>query len=169
MAYSMRTKNDWLLYHGITEGGLILSIHEDYFLLTGGVERWLYRVARKHAGSQETGWQFTMRQLYEKSASAARFPDFHSQRLTTRLIRRTHPPRHPKNTRCARLSVLSFQPKRLFLVFPGVLACGKTRFIRRTGLGLSGANRLGLLGLNNRLIRRTNAPNLLPRNGFPRL
>jgi plasmid replication initiation protein len=66
---------DWL-YQGIMEGGLILSIHEDYFLLTGGLERWLYRVARKHAGAQETGWQFTMRQLYEKSGSAARFSDF---------------------------------------------------------------------------------------------
>jgi plasmid replication initiation protein len=64
------------LYDGIIEDGLVLSIHEDYFLLTGGVERWLYRVARKHAGSQETGWQFTMRQLYEKSGSASRFSDF---------------------------------------------------------------------------------------------
>jgi plasmid replication initiation protein len=43
---------------------------------TGGLERWLYRVARKHAGRQETGWQFTMRQLYEKSGSLARFSDF---------------------------------------------------------------------------------------------
>ena len=64
------------LYEGITQGGGVLSIHEDYFLLTGGVARWLYRVARKHAGHQETGWSFTMRQLYEKSGSAARFSDF---------------------------------------------------------------------------------------------
>jgi plasmid replication initiation protein len=64
------------LYEGIVQGGGVLSIHEDYFLLTGGIERWLYRVARKHAGSQEGGWQFTMRQLYEKSGSAARFSDF---------------------------------------------------------------------------------------------
>jgi plasmid replication initiation protein len=54
----------------------VLSIHEDYFLLTGGVARWLYRIARKHAGQQDTGWQFTMRQLYEKSGSAARISDF---------------------------------------------------------------------------------------------
>jgi plasmid replication initiation protein len=54
----------------------VLTIHEDYFLLTGGIERWLYRVARKHAGSQETGWSFTMRQLYDKSGSAARPSDF---------------------------------------------------------------------------------------------
>ena len=64
------------LYEGIVQGGGVLSIHEDYFLLTGGVERWLYRVARKHAGHQEMGWSFTMRQLYEKSGSASRFSDF---------------------------------------------------------------------------------------------
>ncbi len=69
------TLPDWL-YDGIVMKGGILTIHEDYFLLTGGVERWLYRVARKHAGSQETGWQFTMRQLFEKSGSTARFSDF---------------------------------------------------------------------------------------------
>src|SRR5207248_5262529 len=64
------------LYEGIVQGGGVLSIHEDYFLLTGGIERWLYRVARKHAGSQEGGWQFMMRQLYEKSGSTSRFSDF---------------------------------------------------------------------------------------------
>src|ERR1700693_5545582 len=69
------TLPDWL-FDGILMKGGVLTIHEDYFLLTGGIERWLYRVARKHAGSQELGWQFTMRQLYEKSGSAARFSDF---------------------------------------------------------------------------------------------
>lgn len=64
------------LYKGIVQQGGVLTIHEDYFLLTGGIERWLYRVARKHAGTQEAGWQFTMRQLYEKSGSPARFSDF---------------------------------------------------------------------------------------------
>jgi len=64
------------LYHGILERGGVLTIHEDYFLLTGGLERWLYRVARKHAGKQPMGWQFTMRQLYEKSGSLARPSDF---------------------------------------------------------------------------------------------
>ena len=69
------TLPDWL-YAGILQRGGVLTIHEDYFLLTGGIERWLYRVARKHAGRQECGWQFTMRQLYVKSGSAARFSDF---------------------------------------------------------------------------------------------
>ena len=69
------TLPDWL-FEGILMKGGVLTIHEDYFLLTGGIERWLYRVARKHAGQQDGGWQFTMRQLYEKSGSISRFSDF---------------------------------------------------------------------------------------------
>jgi plasmid replication initiation protein len=69
------TLPDWL-YDGVLMKGGVLTIHEDYFLLTGGIERWLYRVARKHAGQQETGWQFTMHQLFEKSGSTARPSDF---------------------------------------------------------------------------------------------
>jgi plasmid replication initiation protein len=69
------TLPDWL-YDGVVDRGGVLTIHQDYFLLTGGIERWLYRVVRKHAGVQEFGWRFTMRQLYEKSGSAARFSDF---------------------------------------------------------------------------------------------
>ena len=69
------TLPDWL-YSGVLMKGGVLTIHEDYFLLTGGIERWLYRVARKHAGQQESGWSFTMRQLFEKSGSTARLSDF---------------------------------------------------------------------------------------------
>lgn len=69
------TLPDWL-FDGIAMKGGVLTIHEDYFLLTGGIGRWLYRVARKHAGHQQIGWQFTMRQLYEKSGSSSRFSDF---------------------------------------------------------------------------------------------
>src|SRR5713101_8138786 len=47
-----------------------------YFALTGGIERWLYRVARRHAGHQPQGWAFELRHLYTKSGSAARFSDF---------------------------------------------------------------------------------------------
>jgi plasmid replication initiation protein len=48
------TLPDWL-YQGIVERGGVLRIHEDYFLLAGGIERFLYRVARKHAGMQPDG------------------------------------------------------------------------------------------------------------------
>lgn len=66
---------DWF-YQGIVNHRYVLSIDSDYFLLTSGLERWLYRVFRKHAGQQEMGWQFTMRQLHVKSCSPQRFSNF---------------------------------------------------------------------------------------------
>jgi len=47
-----------------------------YFQLTGGIERWLYRVARKHAGRQPKGWHFEISHLHEKSGSLVRVSDF---------------------------------------------------------------------------------------------
>jgi plasmid replication initiation protein len=35
---------------GVLQRGGVLSIDPAYFSITGGRERWLYRVARKHAG-----------------------------------------------------------------------------------------------------------------------
>ncbi len=56
-------------YEGVLEKGGVLSIHTDYFQLTGGFERWLYKVARKHAGKQENGCFMALPTLYEKSGS----------------------------------------------------------------------------------------------------
>ena len=69
------TLPEWL-FEGIVGQGGVLRIHDDYFRLTGGIERFLYRVARKHAGNQPHGWSFTMRQLHEKSGSLAKPWDF---------------------------------------------------------------------------------------------
>jgi plasmid replication initiation protein len=63
------------IYEALTDGR-VLTVHPDYFELTSGLSRWLYRVVRKHGGNQEAGWAFTMRQLYEKSGSTQRFSDF---------------------------------------------------------------------------------------------
>jgi plasmid replication initiation protein len=63
-------------YAGVLDRALILTVDRDYFQLTGGIERWLYRVVRKHAGWQQAGWQFSFRKLHQKSGSAARFSDF---------------------------------------------------------------------------------------------
>src|SRR3546814_13660469 len=48
---------DWF-YQGVLDRRLVLAIDPGYFRLTGGIERWLYRVARKHAGRQLNGWHF---------------------------------------------------------------------------------------------------------------
>jgi plasmid replication initiation protein len=63
-------------YRGVIDHRLVLAIDPAYFVLTGGIERWLYRVARKHAGRQPQGWCFELRHLYTKSASLARYSDF---------------------------------------------------------------------------------------------
>jgi plasmid replication initiation protein len=60
----------------VVDRSLVLTIDPDYFRLTGGVERWLYRVARKHAGRQPDGWVFELAQLHHKSGSLARASDF---------------------------------------------------------------------------------------------
>jgi plasmid replication initiation protein len=44
-------------------------MHPDYFQLSGGLERALYRIARKHAGDQEEGWTCRVSLLHEKSGS----------------------------------------------------------------------------------------------------
>ena len=66
---------DWF-YSGILTESLILTIDRRYFQLTGGLERWLFRLVRKHAGRQRNGWRFDFRHLYAKSGSLARFSDF---------------------------------------------------------------------------------------------
>src|SRR3546814_8680749 len=49
------TLSNWV-YEGIVSERSLLTMHHDYFLLTGGLERALYRVARKHVGQQRGGW-----------------------------------------------------------------------------------------------------------------
>ena len=47
---------DWL-YAAVLNDALLLTIDRSYFGLIGGLERWLYRIVRKHAGRQ-SGWCF---------------------------------------------------------------------------------------------------------------
>ncbi len=66
---------EWL-FEAVRNNRLVLSMHRDYFLLTGGIERWLYRFVRKQAGSNKQGWGWYLRTLYEHSGSTQRFSDF---------------------------------------------------------------------------------------------
>ncbi|MCP1713879.1 plasmid replication initiation protein [Kerstersia gyiorum] len=67
--------SDWF-YAGVVDAALVLTIDPTYFRLTGGIERWLYRLVRKHGGKQEYGWQFDFRYLHQKSGSTAKPYDF---------------------------------------------------------------------------------------------
>ncbi|WP_375551400.1 replication initiator protein A [Rhodophyticola porphyridii] len=66
---------DWF-YNAVLDDALILTIDTAYFSLTGGFDRWLYRVVRKHGGRQRDGWRFEFRHLYLKSGSLSPFKRF---------------------------------------------------------------------------------------------
>lgn len=66
---------DWF-YSAVLDDALILTIDPAYFSLTGGFDRWLYRIVRKHGGRQRTGWRFEFRHLYLKSGSLSPFKRF---------------------------------------------------------------------------------------------
>jgi plasmid replication initiation protein len=54
----------------------VLTIDQAYFDLTGGLDRWLYRLVRKHGGKQRHGWRFDFRHLHLKSGSLSPFKRF---------------------------------------------------------------------------------------------
>ena len=59
----------WFWEGLIMEGG-VLSINPAYFNISGGRERWLYKVARKHAGGAgEGGFAISLPTLFEKSGA----------------------------------------------------------------------------------------------------
>jgi plasmid replication initiation protein len=59
---------DWF-YAGVLDRALVLTIDRAYFDLTGGLERWLYRIVRKHGGRQAAGWSFDFEHLHMKSGA----------------------------------------------------------------------------------------------------
>lgn len=70
------TLSDWF-YEGILMDGGLLAIDPTYFTITGGRERWLYRVARKHAGGAgEDGFPIPIPTLFEKSGAEGTYRRF---------------------------------------------------------------------------------------------
>lgn len=64
-------------YEGVLMTGGVLSIDRGYFDISGGRERWLYRVARKHAGGAgEDGFAISMPTLFEKSGAEGQYRRF---------------------------------------------------------------------------------------------
>ena len=66
---------DWF-YTGVLDDALVLTIDRAYFDLTGGLERWLYRLVRKHGGRQDGGWSFDLNYLHAKSGSLSPLKHF---------------------------------------------------------------------------------------------
>ena len=66
---------DWF-FRAVHDDALVLTIDRAYFGLTGGLDRWLYRLVRKHGGRQRAGWRFDFRHLHQKSGSLSPFKRF---------------------------------------------------------------------------------------------
>ena len=73
--------SNWF-YEGVMMTGGVLAIDRAYFQLTGGRERWLYKVARKHAGGAgEGGFAISMPTLFDKSGAEGDYRRFKFEML----------------------------------------------------------------------------------------
>ncbi len=83
--------SNWL-FKGIMSGKGVLTLDREWFLLTGGLERVIYRIARKHAGDQAQGWTCRFDVLYNKTGSEEPLRNF-AVRLR-KLVSRNDLPRY---------------------------------------------------------------------------
>tara|TARA_R110000787_G_scaffold162447_3_gene275825 strand:+ start:5230 stop:6363 length:1134 start_codon:yes stop_codon:yes gene_type:complete len=127
---------EWF-YNSVVDRSLVLTIDPFYFRLTGGIERWLYRVARKHAGHQRHGWLFEVAHLHVKSGSLARVSDF-ALDLRRIAARQPLPGYHLQFEREAGRELLRIRPENLSTVpvDKGVNTIGTSG---AKGIGTSGA------------------------------
>ena len=63
-------------YDAVLAEGAALAIDSEYFDITGGRERWLYRTARKHAGRQPSGFAIALPTLFDKSGAEGLYRKF---------------------------------------------------------------------------------------------
>lgn len=69
------------LYNAVLRQREILAVHPDYFKLTGGIERWLYRLARKAVPDKADfpGISFRMATLFGRSGLTGRIRQFRAK------------------------------------------------------------------------------------------
>jgi plasmid replication initiation protein len=72
------TLSPWL-YELCCAKGSLLKSNREYFELTSGIKKFIYRTARKHAGKNRDWWEFSIEKLYEKSGSEREFRKFKAQ------------------------------------------------------------------------------------------
>ena len=110
---------DWF-YKAVLDDALVLTIDPAYFDLTGGLDRWLYRLVRKHGGRQRDGWRFDLRHLHLKSGSLSPFKRF---AFELRDIVRRQP--LPGYVLSLELEVSRRNGGRTLLAFEPTARCGK--------------------------------------------
>jgi plasmid replication initiation protein len=101
------TLSQWL-YDGICAKGSLLMVDTDYFNITSGLKRFLYRTARKHAGGHANTWEFSVETLYEKSGSEREFKKFKSD-LKAAVLQNDIPGYHLEWTDKSKKAFVSFK------------------------------------------------------------
>lgn len=66
---------EWL-FDAVCDKSKVLTLDRDFFLLRGGLERWLYRLVRKGAGRKPSGWKWRFRTLYEQCGTTRDYKYF---------------------------------------------------------------------------------------------
>ncbi|MBB4303136.1 plasmid replication initiation protein [Rhodobium orientis] len=147
---------DWF-YKAVLDDALILTIDRAYFGLTGGLERWLYRIVRKHGGKQTNGWHFDFRHLYLKSGSLSPFKRFAFELRA--IVKRQALPGYSLFLEFeARRTLLAFEPAPRRQAVDAVVLSG-TRSIVPSGTAPS-CHREPEPGLNHHEQTDNRAPNL---------
>ena len=69
------TLSQWL-YEAVCKKKSLLKIEPEYFKLTSGLKKALYRMARKHVGTKNDSWILSSQYIYETSGSEQNFKKF---------------------------------------------------------------------------------------------
>lgn len=67
------------IHRAVVDSREVLAISPLYFELSRGLDRFLYRLARRHAGNQADGWAFSFWELHRRTGTPMRFSDFARQ------------------------------------------------------------------------------------------
>lgn len=70
------TLSDWVFNAIREKEGEILTISRDYFRLRKPLERRLYELARKHCGTKNNHWSFTVETLHDRTGSQSPLREF---------------------------------------------------------------------------------------------
>lgn len=77
--------SDWLWDAAVAGDKDLLTINREYFELTGGLERRLYEMSRKHCGLQKK-WEISLQKLHKKSGSTSSIREF--RRMIREIVNR---------------------------------------------------------------------------------
>ncbi|QUD90754.1 replication initiator protein A [Phenylobacterium montanum] len=147
---------DWF-YGAVLDERLVLTIDRTYFALTSGLERWLYRLVRKHGGRQAQGWRFDLVHLHQKSGALSPFKRFAFE--LREIVRRQPLPGYQLfiEVDAARRFFLAFEPAQSAAPVDGLVPSGTpARVLSGTTLSCHQEPERGLTPRVATQIRRAN-------------